>query len=733
MDVPRPALSLVVGLLLALALCGSSLRAHYQLNKTLESARLQAMLEAAADEIGADLAHGQDVMTLARPSGALNEWHYWQIGASKDPSQGQLGLRIDASILARVLGTREAVIGAGAQVGVFATDTGSDALVVASAVRNRDSIPEWRGAWKFVDAMLSQPNLAAMVKQGYRVQLYDADTAAALFQSDTGSLAAAIGSAPVRFGGRRLALKASPGSVSILPVQLLSPALLMALTVALWLTRELQRTRSLSLGAAALSEAEARRSATNLQYERALESIASLEARLHLTSMQDAATGLANRASFARRIESYLEELRTARRGTLCLLAIGFDRIPQVSSLFGSDFAGRILVLASERARSRLPAGDLLFRTSDFNLGVMLPDFDTARGQEIAQKVIDAFVAPVKLDTHSLLLQPRIGLSYADSGYDNAETLLDQAEAALGAAQVDSTRRYCLFESNTTREFARRLQLEADLRKAVEEGQFVLEYQAFVQPLGHAVVGFEALIRWEHPTEGRLMPSDFLPIAAQMGLMPQLDSWVMREAARQTAEWRRAGHHEVFVNFNLSAEVFARPNLIEEITVMLSDLELPGAQLNIEITESTLLEDTDSAAQILKDLSTLGIGTWLDDFGTGYSSLNHMRALPLKGVKLDRSFIERIEIDARDFGLVKALIDLINYLGMQSIVEGIETAAQCELLGMTTCDLYQGYYFFRSMSATQAGRLLSAPSISPDAVSRQELVLPEQRLKVQGA
>ncbi len=575
MNMPRPALSLLVGLLLALAVAGSFLRTHYQLDQALETARLQAMLQAAADEIAADLEGGQEAMVLARPSAAPSEWHYWDLQSSNAQTPGQLNLRVDASILERVLGAEEAPTGTQVRVGVVATDGGSDALVVATAVRNGRGTLEWHGAWKFIDAMLSQPHVAALVKQGYRVQLYNAEAADALFQSDLGSLAGPVGSAPVRFGAGALLLRAAPTSVSTLPVQLLSPALLMALTVTLWLTRELQRARSLRIAAEALTEAETRRNAANLQYESALESIASLEGRLQLTSTHDAVTGLANRASFAQRVDSYLEAIRTNRQGVLCLMVIGFDRMSQVTSLFGSDFAGRVLVSAAERTRSRLPESDLLFRTSDFNLGVMLPDFDPVRGQEIAQKVIDALATPVKLDTRTLLLQPSIGLAYSDSGYSTAETLLDQADAALGAAQLGNTRRYCLFESNTTREFARRLQLETDLRRALEESQFVLEYQALVLPLAHAVVGFEALIRWEHPTEGRLLPAAFLPIAAQIGLMPQLDTWVIREAARQTDSWRRAGHHDVFVNFNLSAEVFARPNLIEEISMLLAELEAP--------------------------------------------------------------------------------------------------------------------------------------------------------------
>jgi EAL domain-containing protein (putative c-di-GMP-specific phosphodiesterase class I) len=272
----------------------------------------------------------------------------------------------------------------------------------------------------------------------------------------------------------------------------------------------------------------------------------------------------------------------------------------------------------------------------------------------------------------------------------------------------DALTRWCRFDSAVARESISRLQLEADLDRAFDSGQLVLEYEPFIVPDTRAVAGFEALVRWNHPTEGRLMPGKFVPIALQAGLSHRLNDWLIREVARQAAAWRREGHEDFFINFNLSAEAFLRPNLADEIGAVLAEHDLPGSQLVVELTESTLIQDMRSAARTLQRLSDLGVGAWLDDFGTGYSSLSHLRSLPLKAVKIDRSFIERIEVDSRDFGFLKALIDLISYLGMQSIAEGIETATQFELLGLTTCDLYQGHYFCRSLPAAQAVGWLSA-------------------------
>jgi EAL domain-containing protein (putative c-di-GMP-specific phosphodiesterase class I) len=316
------------------------------------------------------------------------------------------------------------------------------------------------------------------------------------------------------------------------------------------------------------------------------------------------------------------------------------------------------------------------------------------------------------------------------AGYEQPATRHAHANAALTAIYRGAPQRYCRFDSARARAAVSRLQLEVDLDRAFEEGQFVLEYEPFVIPVAQSVAGFEALIRWNHPTEGRLPPGRFVPIALQAGMSHRLNQWVLREAARQASLWRRAGHTELFINFNLSAEAYLRPHQVEEIAAVLAEFDLPGEQLIVELTESTLVQDIRGAARTLKRLSELGVGAWLDDFGTGYSSLSHLRALPLKGVKIDRSFIESIDLDSRDFGFLKALIDLISYLGMHSVVEGIETASQYELLSLTACDLYQGYYLAHSMSPIDAEHWMKARAAAASGLPT-EPAFPDEMLQRQ--
>ena len=587
---------------------------------------------------------------------------------------------------------------------LIATEQGGDALVLGTV--GQSGAANGEGCGNSSTTRCRRKQVTEVVKQGYRLQLYDVTRGLPLFQTGAGEFDGAI-SVPLRFGDSVLQWRAAPDGAMALPFKALAPSLLIVLAVLVWLSHELARGRLQRQGAEELAETEKRRQELNVSYGVTLERLAELESRLNIVSMYDSVTGLGNRSSLMRRIETALDGMRLSREGTLSVLAIGFDHVHHIANSFGAAYASRVLVLAAERMESVLPSKDLLFRTGDFHLAVVLPGTHAAHGEELARKIIAEIESPITLDGHAFMLHPSVGIAATHSGYEYAETLLDHATTALGAVNRDAPSRYCVFDSATARESVSRLQLEVDLDRAFEEGQFVLEYEPFVVPVAGTVAGFEALIRWNHPTEGRLSPGRFLPIAVQAGMSHRLNDWVMREAARQAAAWRRAGYHDLFVNFNLSAEAFLRPNLVEEIGALLAEFDLPGHQLVVELTESTLVQDIRSAARTLQRLDELGIGAWLDDFGTGYSSLSHLRSLPLKAVKIDRLFIERIDLDARDFGFLKALIDVISYLGMQSIVEGLETPSQYELLGLTACDLYQGYYFSRSMNAADAERWMN--------------------------
>ncbi len=711
-------LPFVLGALMMLTLTTVLMRYRYEVEMDRETASAHAMLDELGDALGIELNRGDDALNaavlLAGDSSKLQElpkphgWHGWRLSAHGTfmSEPGGAAPLIAAATLERDLANHSTARNQLILLGPYAAESGDNVVTIARPVAEPDGSSGWAGEAIRLGDLLPPDLTAGFVKQGLRLQMRNATDGTALYQSDDGDIDSPD-KVMVHFSTLRLQLSAAPRNGWHLPLRAWASMLFLLLAVLAWLSYELRRGREIRDAAEDLDEAEARRRAINVLYGKALENIAALEARLQIVSMHDTVTGLANRSSLLRRLEVDLESMRHSSTGSLGVLAIGFDQLPQITNSFGAEFASRVLVVAAERVEYVLPSKDLLYRIGDFHLAVVVPSTESLNSVKLADLIIKEIEAPIAMDSHTFMLHPSIGIAETSSGYQYVEALLDHANAALAAVPRDSRVRYCVFDSATAKESVSRLQLEVDLNRAFDEHQFVLEYEPIVMPVTNAVAGFEALIRWDHPTEGRIYPTRFVEIAVQAGMSHRLNHWVMRESARQASVWYRAGYRDLFVNFNLSAEAFLKNNLEVELGEILAEFELPGYCLAVELTESTLIQDLRSAARTLQRLNELGIRAWLDDFGTGYSSLSYLRQLPLKGVKIDRSFIERTVQDSRDFGFVKSLIDLISYLGMQSIAEGIETQGQYELLSMTTCDLYQGYHFARSMTADAAERWMN--------------------------
>ncbi|HEX5461158.1 MAG TPA: EAL domain-containing protein [Steroidobacteraceae bacterium] len=711
-------LSFVLAAIVAVALTTLLLRMRYELETVRQTERTRLLLESAATALETDLQAGEQATLAPQTCGSATRsariapcgWRVWRLDSAGYHDARGGTPPIPESAVRHALASQSGAVGRIVLLGPFTTDAATNALMVARRVASGSRPLQWVGAWRLVNDLVARAPIAAVIRKGYRLQLYDAARASALYQSDAGELSAVV-TVPVHFGASSLQLRAAPRAAGSILSRVVSSSLLLLLALVLWLSHELRRDAAVRRSAADLQAADDRHRALTGQYGKALETVASLESRLQLVTLYDAVTGLPNRSALVRRLEAMLDSMRQSRQGTLAVVAIGFDHMPEIAHSFGAEFAARVLVIAAERLEFILPAKDLLFRTGDFQLTLALPDADAAQAEAMAQRIAVEVESPIALGSHTFLLLPRIGIAESASGYEYAEALLDHAHAAVDSVPRESPQPWRRFDSATSKESVGRLQLEADLERALAENQFALEYEPFIAAADQEVAGFEALIRWHHPAEGSISPARFLPVVLSSRLAHRFNAWVMREAARQASLWRQAGHQELFVNFNLTAEAFLRPELVDEVAALLAELALPGKQLVIELTEATLVQDLRGTMRTLQRLAELGVHAWLDDFGTGYSSLSYLRTLPLKGVKIDRSFIERIEIDSRDFGFLKALIDLVSYLGLQSIVEGIETFAQYELIALTTCDLYQGYHFAHSMPAAAAERWMSERSV----------------------
>ena len=375
-----------------------------------------------------------------------------------------------------------------------------------------------------------------------------------------------------------------------------------------------------------LAAAEERRGTVTAQYGKALESLAAVESRLQLVTLYDTVTGLPNRSALVRRIDTALESVRQSQQRTVAVMALGFDHLPEIARSFGAEFSSRVLVIAAERLEFILPSKDLLFRTGDFQLAVVLPDADAVQAEKMAERIAAEVESPIALGSHTFLLLPLIGIAETVSGYDYAETLLDHAHAALDAVPRDSPQQWRRFDAATSAASVGRLQLEADLERALEEESVRARVRAVHRRHQSGGRGFRGADPLVSP-DGRISPAWSL-IALQSRLSHRLNAWVMREATRQASVWRRAGYHDLFINFNLSAEAFLRPQLADEVAALLAEFALPGKQLVIELTEATLVQDLGGTARTLQRLAELGVNAWLDDFGTGYSSLSHLCSRP---------------------------------------------------------------------------------------------------------
>ncbi|MBV8673391.1 MAG: bifunctional diguanylate cyclase/phosphodiesterase, partial [Acidobacteriaceae bacterium] len=303
-----------------------------------------------------------------------------------------------------------------------------------------------------------------------------------------------------------------------------------------------------------------------------------------------------------------------------------------------------------------------------------------------------------------------MGVAKADETYSHPEELMRDADSAMTEAKTLGRGRLVCYSSGMRERAAARLKMEADLEQAIRSGELVLHYQPEIELATSTIAGFEALVRWRHPERGMISPSEFIPLAEESGLILPLGDWGLTEACRQMALWRSlyAIGEPLHVSVNLSARQFGRAGLAEHVSEVLAKTSLSADNLRLEVTESSLMSNQETALDTMQDLKALGIGLHMDDFGTGYSSLNHLHRYPFDTLKIDRSFVQGIAEDQDSIEIVGTILDLARSLEMDVVAEGIETAQQAQQLKSLGCRLGQGYYFSRPMDAASIGAMLAS-------------------------
>jgi diguanylate cyclase (GGDEF)-like protein len=419
---------------------------------------------------------------------------------------------------------------------------------------------------------------------------------------------------------------------------------------------------------------------------------------------RDSLTGLSNRLHLAEQIDGALGELAPDSPG-IALLLLDLDGFKSVNDSFGHAIGDELLTMVARRLRGSLRPADVAARLGGDEFAVLLEDVDHEQALAAANRVLAAVGNAFALSRSSVAISASIGLVHA-SDARGSQDLMRDADVAMYRAKADGKNRVVSFEPAMQALVLRRLSLETELRKSVDEGDFALHYQSLVDLETREVVGVEALIRWHHPTRGLLAPAEFIDVVEDTGLIVPLGRWVIEQATRDAAAWCSATGRRLSVSVNLSPRQLHDPELIATTANALVSAGLRSDALVIEITENLLLNDADLARSRLSALRALGVKVAVDDFGTGYSSLAYLDRYPVDVLKIDRSFVEPLGGSAKSTALVRSIIDLASALELEVIAEGVENEHQAETLRALGCRLAQGFLFARARPSGEIMEML---------------------------
>jgi diguanylate cyclase (GGDEF)-like protein len=428
-------------------------------------------------------------------------------------------------------------------------------------------------------------------------------------------------------------------------------------------------------------------------------------------ALHDELTGLPNRALFMEELRKAIAQF-TANNNNFAVLFLDCDRFKLINDSFGHLIGDRLLVGVANRLRKCLAGTDTLARLGGDEFTILLNSLTNADAAlQTARCIQEQLTQPFNINNHEVFIDVSIGIVFMNETYEKPEHLLRDADTAMYRAKRAGKARYQIFKPTMHAEAMVRLQLETNLRRAISRQEFVVYYQPIVSLTHGRISGFEALIRWQQPERGLIPPDAFIPIAEETGLIVPIGEWVLQEACALAATWQNL-EQCLAVSVNLSARQFGQPNLLEQIDRILAQTQLPPQHLKLEITESAILDNTASVQYIFQQLRDRQIKICLDDFGTGYSSLSYLHRFPVDTLKIDRSFVRRIDAEAGNPEIVRAIVTLARQLGMSIIAEGVDTHEQIQQLQQFQCEEAQGYYFFQPLDTAATTELIKAnPSL----------------------
>ncbi|QUY44464.1 bifunctional diguanylate cyclase/phosphodiesterase [Acaryochloris marina] len=423
----------------------------------------------------------------------------------------------------------------------------------------------------------------------------------------------------------------------------------------------------------------------------------------------DSLTNLPNRELFMDRLQHLINMSKRYVNHEFAVLFVDLDRFKMVNDSLGHPVGDKLLIATAQRLQKCLRPTDTVARFGGDEFAILLEQIaDVNSVCTLAERINRELGAPYELGNYDLFNSASIGIVQSNIRYALAEELIRDADIAMYQAKTNGKGCYAVFDAVMHTQVKGQLTLENDLRRVITDQQLTLHYQPIVSLQDQEIVGFEALTRWEHPEKGLIPPGMFIPTAEETGLIVPLDLWAIREACQQLRKWQDQLPPErtLDVSVNLSSRHFSRPDLVQKIAAILTETKCPATSLKLEITESALIENPESAAQILSELKTLGLRIHIDDFGTGYSSLSYLHKYDIDTLKVDRSFIQYIDRNADRVEIVRTIVVLAHTLKMDVIAEGIESAEQLAAVQSLGCEYGQGYYFDRPLTSEQVDKLV---------------------------
>jgi diguanylate cyclase (GGDEF)-like protein len=473
--------------------------------------------------------------------------------------------------------------------------------------------------------------------------------------------------------------------------------------------RVLERTAELTAAKQALEQ-------ENLERQKA-------QAMLEHMAWHDPLTDLPNRAWLMRQLKMLIEQSKQEKTHQFAVLFLDCDRFKVVNDSLGHLVGDQLLVQVAHRIMDCLPPNSTIARFGGDEFIIVLEEIDHLdEAKYLAEKLQDVLASSIYIEPHEMFMSASIGIVLGNIEVEYPEDLVRDADIAMYRAKALGRARYYVFNKDLHNNAQKRLQLETDLRRAVDRQEFYLQYQPIISLKNGKIEEFEALVRWNHPKRGLISPADFIPVAEETGLIVPLGRWVLEEACRQFQSWQKdlekititelgREHFPLKVSVNLSAKQFSQPGLINAIDQIFEKTGFDGQNLNLEITESSLMDDPESAGLILKELRDRHIQLAIDDFGTGYSSLSYLHRFSVDILKIDRSFINRLGPKGDGLRIIEAMVSMAHSLGINVVAEGVESLEQAIILKQLGCNYAQGYWFAKPLDSQSVTKLLSSRPI----------------------